>query len=57
VIELYVAGALLVLAQLVGIYALKTRKADVVFSVLMAVMVVGAILLGVYGAWYRLHHG
>lgn len=56
-IELYIAGALLVLAQLVGIYALKTRKADVVFSVLMAVMVVGAILFGIFGALYRLHHG
>jgi fumarate reductase subunit D len=57
VIELYVAGALLVLSQLVGIYALKTRKADVVFSVIMALMVGAAIVFGIYGALYRLHHG
>jgi ABC-type uncharacterized transport system permease subunit len=57
VTALYVAGALLVLAQAVGIYALKTRKADVLFSILMAVLAGAAIALGAYGALYRLHHG
>ncbi len=54
---LYTAGALLVLAQVVGIYALKTRKADVLFSVLMAVLAGAAVAIGIYGALYRIHHG
>jgi hypothetical protein len=57
VTDLYIAGALLVLAQLVGIYALKTRKADLLFSLLMAALAAAAIVLGAYGALYRLHHG
>jgi hypothetical protein len=57
VIDLYIAGGLLVLAQLIGIYALKTRKADVLFSVLMAGLAIAAVAIGAYGALYRLHHG
>lgn len=54
---LYAAGALLVLAQLLGLYGLKTRKADLIFSVLMAVMVVAAIVVAVYAALHgvRIH--
>jgi hypothetical protein len=56
VTSLYVAGALLVAAQLIGLYGLKTRKADLVFSLVMAVMIVVAVVIGVYGESYHLHH-
>jgi hypothetical protein len=46
---LYGAAAALVLAQLVGIYGLVTRKADLVFSLLMVVLVVIAAVLAVAG--------
>jgi len=36
----YVAGALLVVAQILGIYALVSRKADFVFAGIMIVLVV-----------------
>ena len=43
---LYVAAALLVGAQLLGVYALISRKADLVFSVLMVVLLGGAVACG-----------
>jgi predicted DNA repair protein MutK len=46
---LYVAAGFLVAAQIVGIYALRTRKADLLFSILMVVLVGVAIALAVYG--------
>ena len=46
---LYVAAACLVVAQVLGIYALKTRKADLVFSGVMVVLVVAAAALAVDG--------
>ena len=52
---LYVAGACLVLAQLVGIYGLVTRKADFVFALVMVVLLVGAVVLGGLGAYHRIH--
>lgn len=47
----YVAGACLVVAQVMGIYALVTRKADFTFSLLMLVLVVVAIAAGVDGVY------
>lgn len=43
---LYVAAGLLVLSQVVGIYGLVTRKADLIFSILMLVLLVAALGLG-----------
>lgn len=52
---LYGAAAALVLAQLVGIYGLVTRKADLIFSLLMVALVVVAALLAVSGI-SAIHH-
>jgi hypothetical protein len=52
---LYTAGGLLVLAQVVGLYGLKSRKADLVFSLLMAALVVAAIVIGAYAALGHIH--
>ena len=46
---LYGAAAALVLAQLVGIYGLVTRKADLVFSLLMVALLVVAAILAISG--------
>jgi hypothetical protein len=51
---LYGAAACLVAAQVVGLYALKSRKADLLFSVLMVALVIAAVLLGVAGAHRQL---
>jgi hypothetical protein len=51
---LYGAGGCLVLAQLVGIYALKTRKADLIFSMFMVALVVASVALGYMGARQQL---
>ncbi|MHB1929939.1 MAG: hypothetical protein ACYDEN_02295 [Acidimicrobiales bacterium] len=48
--ELYAAAGALVLAQLVGIYGLVTRKADLIFSIFMVLLVVAAVVLALYGA-------
>ena len=45
----YVAGALLVVAQILGIYALVSRKADFVFAGIMIVLVVVALASGADG--------
>ena len=52
--QLYAAAACLVAAQLLGIYALMSRKADLIFSILMIALVVAAVLLGVAGARHQL---
>ncbi len=52
---IYAAGGLLVAAQVLGIYALVTRKADFVFAVVMAVLLVSAVVLGGYGVYHRIH--
>lgn len=49
----YAGAALLVLAQLVGIYALVRRTADLVFSVLMLVLLAAAVLVGGYGLYHH----
>ncbi|HLY83935.1 MAG TPA: hypothetical protein VKQ71_13165 [Acidimicrobiales bacterium] len=51
---LYGAAVCLVLAQIVGIYALVTRKADLIFSLLMMCLVAASIALGVVGAYRQL---
>jgi hypothetical protein len=52
---LYLAGACLVLAQIVGIYGLVTRKADFIFALLMAVLLVIAVVVGGIEAYHRFH--
>lgn len=52
---LYVAGVCLVLAQLLGIYALVTRKADFIFALVMGVLLVLALVLGGVDLYHRLH--
>jgi hypothetical protein len=52
---LYAAAGMLVAAQLVGIYGLKTRKADLVFSIVMVVLLVTAAVLA-YSAFEGLRH-
>ena len=44
---LYTAAGLLVLAQLLGIYALVSRKADFIFSLMMLALLGGALACGV----------
>jgi len=51
----YVAGALLVVAQVLGIYALVTRKADAISAHLMVVVVVGAVVTAAGGAYDQSH--
>ena len=50
VAELWIAAGCLVAAQVVGIYGLVTRKADVVFSIFMIALVVISLGLGAFGA-------
>ncbi len=48
------AAGCLVAAQVLGIYALKTRKADLIFSLFMVALVVAAVALGYLGARQQL---
>ncbi|HET9692220.1 MAG TPA: hypothetical protein VFP61_13795 [Acidimicrobiales bacterium] len=43
---LYAAAAMLVAAQLLGIYALVSRKADLIFSLVMVGLLAGAAACG-----------
>jgi hypothetical protein len=52
---LYVAGGCLVVAQLLGIYGLVTRKADLIFALVMGALLVSAVVLGGLGAYNRIH--
>jgi hypothetical protein len=52
---IYAAGILLIVAQILGVYALVTRKADLIFAITMGVILVVAVLLGGYGVYHRLH--
>jgi hypothetical protein len=47
---LYLGVGLLVLAQLIGIYGLVTKKADLILSLLVGIVVAGVAIggLGVY---------
>ncbi|MHB1533788.1 MAG: hypothetical protein ACYC1D_04090 [Acidimicrobiales bacterium] len=50
---IYVALGLLVAAQLLGIYGLVTRKADLIFALLMLALLVSAGVFGGIGAYHR----
>jgi hypothetical protein len=52
---LYVAGALLVVAQGTGIYALVSKKADLIFALVMMVLVVAGLAAGALGTYNELH--
>lgn len=52
---IYLGVALLVFAQVLGIYALVTRKADVIFAVCVVTLVVVAGVLAGYGAYTKLY--
>ncbi|MDQ2727127.1 MAG: hypothetical protein M3Y91_04485 [Actinomycetota bacterium] len=52
--ELYAAAACLVAAQVLGLYGLKTRKADLVFAVCMVGLLIAGGILGVSGALHKL---
>lgn len=52
---IYTAGVLLVVAQILGIYALVTRKADFIFAMVMVVLLVCAVVLGGYGVYHKIH--
>jgi len=54
-IPFYVAGACLVVAQVLGIYALVTRKADLIFALIMVALVVVALGSGADGVYRQLH--
>ena len=51
----YVAGACLVVAQVLGIYALISRKADLVFALVMFTLVLAALASGADGVYTQLH--
>ena len=51
----YVAGLCLVVAQILGIYALVTRKADFTFALIMLLLVVVALASGAEGVYRQLH--
>lgn len=51
---LYLAVICLVVAQLIGIYGLVTRKADLIFSMFMVAMIVLSVTLGAFGAYQQL---
>jgi hypothetical protein len=51
---LYLASACLVSAQLLGVYGLVTRKADLIFSLFMLALVVTSFVLGGLGVYQQL---
>lgn len=50
-------GALVCLgaAQLLGIYGLATRKADLIFAIVMIGLLVAAVVMGLDYAYHRVH--
>jgi hypothetical protein len=52
---LYTAAACLVAAQLLGIYGLVTRKADLIFALIMGVLLAVGIVLGGMYVYHRIH--
>jgi hypothetical protein len=52
----YVAGALLVVAQVLGVYALVTKKADLIFALVMVAFVAIALAAGAEGIYSQLHY-
>lgn len=53
--SLYVAGFCLVAAQLLGVYALVTRKADLIFAMVMGVLLAAALVIAGYYGYHKLH--
>lgn len=51
---LYCAAACLVAAQVLGIYALRTHKADLIFSIFMVAFVLASVTFGYLGARQQL---
>jgi hypothetical protein len=51
---LYLAGGCLVVAQLIGIYGLVTRKADLIFSILMGTLLICSLALGGIWVYHRI---
>ncbi len=51
---LYAAVGLLALSQIVGIYGLITRKADLIFSIFMLCLLAAAVVCGVLDLHHRL---
>jgi hypothetical protein len=51
---LYVAAGCLVAAQVLGVYALVSHKADLIFSVFMLSLLVLSFVLGALGAYQQL---
>jgi hypothetical protein len=49
------AGICLVLAQLLGIYALITRKADVILALVMGALLSGALLMAAADIYDNVH--
>ena len=49
------AGLCLVAAQLLGLYGLLTRKADLIFAVVMVVLLVASVVIGLDWAYHRVH--
>ena len=52
---LVLAGLCLVAAQLLGVYGLLTRKADLIFAIVMVALLVAAVIMGLDWAYYRVH--
>lgn len=52
---MYAAGVCLVVAQVMGIYALVSRKADLVFALLMAALLVVGLVIGGVAVYDRIH--
>ena len=50
---LYLGGALLVLAQIVGIYGLVTRKADLVLSLVVGTILMAGVVVAGLGAYHE----
>jgi len=50
-------GAIICLgaAQLLGIYGLATRKADLIFAILMVGLLAAAVVMGLDYAYHRVH--
>jgi hypothetical protein len=51
----YIAGACLVVAQILGVYAFVSRKADLIFALTMVVLVLVALVSGAEGVYHQLH--
>ncbi len=49
------AGICLVLAQLLGIYALITRKADVIMALVMTTLLSGALIMAAADFYDKVH--